>query len=85
MSNISVEERLKQEQTLKALIRDTIKSICDRGDEKYINICAFASRSDSDNATVVNNVFDLMTSENIQCTLMGAISQMESKLDGWGE
>lgn len=85
MAEISVEERLKQEETLKTIIRNSVDTICVTEHETYPNICAFCARSDSDKNTVVNDIFDLVTSESLPCSLLGAISQMESKLDGWGE
>ena len=83
--SLEITERLKQEQTLKTTIRETIDSICEQKNEAYKNICAYSARSESDKATVVNNIFDLMINNDLPSSLLGALSQVESGLDGWGE
>lgn len=85
MADISLDEQLKQEETLKNIIREAINSICEKEHDTYPNICKYCARSESDRNTVVNDVFKMMTADSLPTTLLGALSQVESKLDGWGE
>lgn len=85
MAEITLEEQLKQEETLKNIIREAIDSICEQEHDTYPNICRYCARSEDDKNNVVTDGFKMMTSDGIPNSLLGAISQMESKLDGWGE
>jgi len=85
MSEVTIAERLKQEATLKNLIKETIDSICEKQLVTYKNICALSARSESDKNIIINDVFAMMTNEIIPSSLLGALSQVESKLDNWSE
>lgn len=85
MAFVDRDERLKQEEILKNLIKDTVDKICDRKDPKFENICRYGSRSEDDKQTVINKVFELMTSDTQPSSLEGAVSQVDSILDQWNE
>ncbi len=75
----------EEEELMKNIIRETVDDICLKKNDSYNNICRISSRSVSDRDKIINNVFDLMTSEKIQMGLKDALSSVDANLEpGWG-
>ncbi len=81
MSNL--QDNLNEEEILKGVIKKTVDDICSLGVEKYPNICRYASRSNEDKSKIVDDIFDMMTADTLPSTLLGALTQVDNKLNNW--
>jgi predicted house-cleaning noncanonical NTP pyrophosphatase (MazG superfamily) len=80
-NNISPTEALENEEALKKIIRDTIADICEKKNVHYPSICLIASRSAKGKSKIVEQVMEIMTSEESSLNLEQALTQVNGTLE----
>lgn len=80
MSEEKFSDTLANEEILRNLIKDAIKTICEKDEGKYPTICKLASRSAQDKHNLVEKTFELMSKGN-QLGLEEALSQANGMLN----
>lgn len=81
-----INNEIDYNESLRAVIKETIVGICEKNINAYPNICRYGSRSKSDQYALVEKVFGYMTDKTIPMELEQAINMVDSELQpGFGD